>query len=156
MATFSNQKTVKINKVPWDKDSRYTKIDLQALNIAVASLPPSALPMWLYLNGNGDRFEVRLSRVYMMGAYNFTKRQYYDSIEYLKDRGYLVERNGGWSFYELPQAAKDVADMIKEKKIKRHQFSFQADAGGAAHAQEVKNPHGRIPADDNDDEEFEF
>lgn len=104
-----NQKRVRIAKrTPRDKDHLYAMMNIDALSAAVRMLKGSALKMWLYFNKNQDEYEFELSQK-ACSEWGIKKDGYYDGIEELIKRGYLVPTHWGsnlYCFYEMPTEQK--------------------------------------------------
>lgn len=98
-----NQKIVKIKKD--ETGFLYTKITLDALEIAMATLKECGLKMWLYLNKNQAGFQLELSPK-ACESWGLKKSSYYRGLEELREHGYLVpiaEGSDIYYFYEFPR-----------------------------------------------------
>lgn len=104
-----NQKKVRIApRTPRDKDNLYAMMNIDALSAAVRMLKGSALKMWLYFNKNQDEYEFELSQK-ACSEWGIKKDSYYDGIDELINKGYLVPTH--WTsnvylFYEIPTEQK--------------------------------------------------
>ena len=59
--TSPNQKRITIQKEKCDKENYYTKINLNALELAAIDLKAGAFKMWVYLSKNQNGFNIALS-----------------------------------------------------------------------------------------------
>ena len=100
-----NQKIIKINKEPCDKEHLYTSINLHALQLAILDLRGEAFKLWLYLSKNQNLYQFELSQKAVTDWTGISRATYYRAIEELTSKGYLVQNDGSslYTFYELPQ-----------------------------------------------------
>lgn len=87
-------------------------MNLDALQQAMKTLKGSSLKMWLYFNKNQEHYAFELSRADCL-EWGIKKDSYYDGIEELIEKGYLVQSREGsnlYTFYELPHTEKPNSD----------------------------------------------
>ena len=101
-----NQKKIRIaTRTKRNKDNLYAMMNIDALQAAVCHLKGSALKMWLYFNKNQDNFELGLSQK-ACAAWGIKKDSYYDGVEELIKKRYLLPTHWGsnvYYFYESPK-----------------------------------------------------
>lgn len=101
--SYTNQKTIQISKEPCDQISKYAKINLDALQNAMAKLKKmGSLKLWLYLskNQNGYKFDLSCAECNKWGLKPDT---YHDAVRDLEDKGFLKKCTGNfYFFYENP------------------------------------------------------
>lgn len=104
-----NQKEVKVNKEPCNKNNIYAAINLQAMEQAAINLDAPSFKLWVYFAKNQNGYEFALSSKDVADTFGMKRDQYNRAIEKLIAGGYLVEMGGSkWSFNELaPQAAPE-------------------------------------------------
>ena len=116
-----NQRAININKLPTDdKENFYTKIRLDALEIAMSTLTPKAFELYMYLAKNKNGFILQLSKVDFLKWTNLSESSYRRAFEELVNIGYLIPKHGTttkYDFYELPQE--------EEKKGQEHLKKFR-------------------------------
>ena len=104
--SFPNQKKIRIApRTKRNKDNLYAMMNIDALQAAVCHLKGSALKMWLYFNKNQGNFELELSQK-ACAAWGIKKDSYYDGIEELINKRYLLPTHWGsnvYYFYEFPK-----------------------------------------------------
>ena len=102
-----NQKKIRIAKrTKRSKTNLYATMNIDALQAAVRNLKGSALKMWLYFNKNQEDFELELSQK-ACAAWGIKKDSYYDGIEELTRKRYLLPTHWGsnvYYFYESPKS----------------------------------------------------
>lgn len=108
-----NQKIVEIGtRTARNGNNLYATMNLDALQQAMKTLKGSSLKMWLYFNKNQERYAFELSRADCL-EWGIKKDSYYDGIEELIEKGYLVQSREGsnlYTFYELPHTGKPNSD----------------------------------------------
>lgn len=101
--SYTNQKTIQISKEPCDQISKYAKINLDALQNAMAKLKKmGSLKLWLYLskNQNGYKFDLSCAECNKWGLKPDT---YHDAVRDLENKGFLKKCTGNfYIFYENP------------------------------------------------------
>lgn len=108
-----NQKIVQIGeRTARNGRNLYATVNLDALQQAMKTLKGSSLKMWLYLNKNQKDYALELSRAACL-EWGIKKDSYYDGIEELIEKGYLIRNNEGsnlYTFYESPRTEKPNSD----------------------------------------------
>lgn len=108
-----NQKIVEIGtRTARNGNNLYATMNLDALQQAMKTLKGSSLKMWLYFNKNQEHYAFELSRADCL-EWGIKKDSYYDGIEELIEKGYLVQSREGsnlYTFYELPHTGKPNSD----------------------------------------------
>ena len=109
MASYPNQKTVKIVKSEVDKLHPYTMINIDALKQLLNSdLSDRAVRLWLCFASNQDGYEFELSPAYIQKEWGFSDSTYKRAKTDLVDARYLVQKqNGSWEFHDFPQRKWD-------------------------------------------------
>jgi len=79
----SNQKTVKVEKEPCDKNNFYTAINLDALNYSASVLSGDGFKMWVYFSKNRPGYEFELSSKHAEETFLLSKRRYDNAIKEL-------------------------------------------------------------------------
>lgn len=105
LATYPNQKRVKIIKNETDKLHPYAIINIEALrHIVNSNLSDRAVRLWLCFASNQDGYEFELSPAYIQKEWGFSDSTYKRAKADLVAAGYLRQTmNGNWEFYEMPQ-----------------------------------------------------
>ena len=86
-----NQKIVEIGtRTARNGNNLYATMNLDALQQAMKTLKGSSLKMWLYFNKNQEHYAFELSRADCL-EWGIKKDSYYDGIEELIEKGYLVQ-----------------------------------------------------------------
>ena len=108
-----NQKVVQIGKrTARNGNNLYATMNLDALQQAMKTLKGSSLKMWLYFNKNQEHYAFELSRADCL-EWGIKKDSYYDGIEELIEKAYLVQSREGsnlYTFFELPHTGKPNSD----------------------------------------------
>ena len=108
-----NQKIVEIGtRTARNGNNLYATMNLDALQQAMKTLKGSSLKMWLYFNKNQEHYAFELSRADCL-EWGIKKDSYYDGIEELIEKGYLVQSREGsnlYTFQELPHTEKPNSD----------------------------------------------
>ena len=108
-----NQKIVEIGtRTARNGNNLYATMNLDALQQAMKTLKGSSLKMWLYFNKNQEHYAFELSRADCL-EWGIKKDSYYDGIEELIEKGYLVQSREGsnlYTFYELSHTEKPNSD----------------------------------------------
>ena len=76
------------------------------------TLKGSSLKMWLYLNKNQEHYALELSRAACL-EWGIKKDSYYDGIEELIEKGYLIRKcdeSNLYTFYESPRTENQNSD----------------------------------------------
>ena len=107
--TVPNQKVVRIEKAPCNKNNKYTMINLDALNKAMNDLSNAELGVWLYFAKNQNGYEFALSRQ-DAAEWNISKTTYHRAIKTFIDKKYLVAdkpNSNHYTFHEIPEKGID-------------------------------------------------
>lgn len=101
---------IKINKQEKYDDGEFYKASRVGTTAAYQDLHKSAaLGLYLYFNMNKNNFELDLFRVHVEKEMGIKKTAYYDALQTLKEKGYLVLRENQfgeesvYDFYEIPR-----------------------------------------------------
>lgn len=105
--TVPNQKVVKVNKEPCNKNNLYAAINLQAMEQAAQALDAPSFKLWIYFSKNQNSFEFALSSKDVADTFGMKRDQYNGAIEKLIKKGYLINIEGNrYSFNEIPVVGK--------------------------------------------------
>ena len=100
--TVPNQKVVKINKEPCNKNNLYAAINLQAMEKAAIDLDAAGFKLWIYFAKNQCGYEFALSSKDVLDSFGMKRDQYNSAIEKLTKKGYLVKIEGNkYTFNEV-------------------------------------------------------
>lgn len=99
MPTTPNQQIVIVSKCATDKQHPYTIINLEAMDLALATLKGCDLALWLYIAKNQNKYSFALSRVDFCRSTAYSKNSYHNAIASLKEKGYLVQKEDGSNVY---------------------------------------------------------
>ena len=126
MATTSNQQIVIVSKCNADKQHPYTVINLEAMDLALATLKGCDLTLWLYIAKNQNRYSFALSCVDFCRSTAFSSSSYHRAITSLKEKGYLVQKEVGsniYIFYEGGSSIPSKEDVeIEIPQLKQEQI----------------------------------
>ena len=95
-------KEFSIIKTKMDNDHPYYKANKSASQEAMVSLSRSAFYLYSYFLQNDDGWVGTLRRAHVMKITGLSKSAYYRAMDELIDKGYLVDTNDGYEFYENP------------------------------------------------------
>ena len=109
MASYPNQKRIRIVKSEVDKLHPYTMINIEALKQLMNSdLSDRAIKLWLCFASNQDGYEFELSPAYIQKEWGFSDSTYKRAKNDLLDARYLVVSEGGiLEFHDFPQRKWD-------------------------------------------------
>ena len=99
MATVPNQQIVIVSKCAADKQHPYTIINLEAMDLALATLKGCDLALWLYIAKNQNKYSFALSRVDFCRNTAYSKNSYHNAVASLKEKGYLVQKENESNIY---------------------------------------------------------
>ena len=100
-----NQKTVQLAKrEKRDANHLYAMMNIDALQEAIKSLKGSGLKLWLYFNKNQDNYRFELSRA-DCEKWGIKKDSYYNGVEELQKKGFLVQDHLGSSLFWFHEKA---------------------------------------------------
>lgn len=123
MISNPNQKIVKVNKEPCNKNNLYAMYNIKALRYAMQDLKGEAFKMWCYLNKNQQGFTFALSKVDALQWGIGCKSSYDRAIQELINKGYLVVIEGNrYNFYETPKEEEYIITVNKNDE--NSVFSF--------------------------------
>ena len=126
--TFPNQNIVIVKKSPCKNNFLQVNNEewMQASKDCGKSF--NAFKLWLYLAANEIGYEKALSPVAVEKVLDMKKTSYYDSIEKLREKGYLVDIGGNkLAFYTTP--------FNSDEKEEKDQNSVEAES----HTSNFKN-----------------
>ena len=92
--TVPNQKIVKVEKEPCDKNHIYAAINIAAMEQAAQELEAGAFKLWCYFAKNQDSYEFALSSKDVLDTFGMKIKQYNNAVDKLKECGYLVSAGG--------------------------------------------------------------
>ena len=101
-----NQKIVSVNKELTDKEHKYIRMNIQAMDYALKDCKGALLKVWMYFAMNMDGYKFELSSAAVCAACSITDKTYRECIKELVKRGYLVQRAkpaNYYDFYEIPR-----------------------------------------------------
>lgn len=105
MQTYENQKIITTKCALHDTQNIYAKINIEAMECAMALLKPNTFKVWCYMAKNQNNYTFALSCVDACRFCKISKPTYLACIQELIDTGYLVNTHGNsYDFYEkLPE-----------------------------------------------------
>ena len=92
MAAVPNQQIVIVSKCDADKQHPYTVINLEAMDLALATLKGCDLTLWLYIAKNQNKYSFALSCADFCRSTAFSPSSYHRAVISLKEKGYLVQK----------------------------------------------------------------
>lgn len=106
---FPNQRIIKTQKEPSNKENLYSIVNIQALQNAIKVLDERALLLWLYLNKNQNNYMYGLSVVDIVNNWElYSEATYRRAFKDLVEKGFLEQvDNDDYIFYEYPQRYKN-------------------------------------------------
>lgn len=123
MASFANQRTVKIHKPVYD--GSFVQVSIDEWQEAFDLLTKSGFGLYLYCCGNMDGYKLELSSAAVQNALHVSDSSYRRAVEELLEHGYFIQKtNTKYDFYTTPQPTSYVPKPKKAKK--------KIDGGGAA------------------------
>ena len=100
--TVPNQKIIKVNKQPCNKQNLYTMINIKALQTAAQNLDAGAFKLWIYFAENQNSYEFALSNKAVEEDFGMKRTQYNNAINSLIKAGYIIQDKGNkYNFYEI-------------------------------------------------------
>ena len=121
MASFPNQRTVRIHKPKYE--GNFVQIDIDDWQEAFATLTRSGFGLYLYCCGNQDGYKLELSSAAVQNALLISDSSYRRAVEELLEKGYFIQNtNTKYDFFTTPQPTSYVPKPKKKK----------ASGGGAA------------------------
>ena len=121
MASFANQKTVKIHKPVYD--GSFVQVSIDEWQEAFDLLTKSGFGLYLYCCGNQDGYKLELSSAAVQNALHISDSSYRRAVEELLEKGYFIQNTTTkYDFYTTPQPTSYVPKPKKKK----------ASEGGAA------------------------
>lgn len=95
MKTVPNQRIIKINKSPTDKQHLYTTNNLQALFDAMHNLTSfCGFKLYMYLAKNQNNYDLALSSTDFCESASCSMTAYNTAFKELVDKGYLIQKAG--------------------------------------------------------------
>ena len=126
MASFPNQRTVRIHKPKYE--GNFVQIDIDDWQEAFATLTRSGFGLYLYCCGNQDGYKLELSSAAVQNALLISDSSYRRAVEELLEKGYFIQNtNTKYDFFTTPQPTSYVPKPKKKKA---------SDGGAAAPALE--------------------
>ena len=106
--TVPNQKTITTKGALHDKQNLYAKLNIEAMQVAMALLKPNAFKLWCYMAKNQNDYTFALSCADACTFCKMSKPTYLSAVDELIATGYLVNTQGNhYNFYEkLPEEEK--------------------------------------------------
>ena len=121
MASFPNQRTVRIHKPKYE--GNFVQVDIDDWQEAFSTLTRSGFGLYLYCCGNQDGYKLELSSAAVQNALHISDSSYRRAVEELLEKGYFIQRTTTkYDFYTTPQPTSYVPKPKKKK----------ASGGGAA------------------------
>lgn len=121
--TFSNQKTITTKSAKHDKENIYAKINIEAMEQAMALLKPNTYKLWCYMAKNQNNYTFALSCVDACKFCKMSKPTYLDCVQELIAAGFLVNTSGNhYDFFEM--LPKEEAMEVTVKKNGSEDFYF--------------------------------
>lgn len=118
-----NQKVIKVNKEPCNKNNLYAMYNLDALLYAMQDLKGETFKMWCYLNKNQQGYTFALSKVDAVQWGIGSKSSYDRAIGELINKGYLVAiEDNKYNFFEMPKEEEIIITV--NKSLRSQVFSF--------------------------------
>lgn len=116
--TVPNQKIVKVEKQPCDKQHIYAAINIAAMEQAAQTLDAGAFKLWCYFAKNQDGFQFALSSKDVLESFGMKIKQYNNAVAELKEKGYLTETSGNhYTFNEVAVNTKKDNEEKKENAV---------------------------------------
>lgn len=103
--TVPNQKIVKVQKAPADKNNLYSIINIEAAHNAMKDLSETkaGFMLWYYFAENQNGYEFALSSKAVENATGIKIKAYNSAIAAMIEKGYLVNTKGEYYvFHEIP------------------------------------------------------
>lgn len=76
-----------------------------------------SLALYLYLASNMDNYRLELSPQAILNAIGMPRSTYYKKLQLLKDKGYIMEKQGNvLEFYEVPQEKNHLKSGLSQEK----------------------------------------
>lgn len=118
METYPNQKQIKVQKEPSNKQNKYAIFNIVALQNAMIELSPNAFKLWCYINKNQDGYTFALSKVEAIKWGIGSVSSYNRAVAELKEKRFLVEteKKNNYIFYELPPEDKKIIITVKKEQ----------------------------------------
>lgn len=119
--TVPNQRIIKVNKAPTNRENLYTTNNLSAIDEAARRLGSyGGFKLYIYLAKNQNNYTFALSSKDFMEWSGMGKQAYTTAFDELVNQGYLIrseEQKNLYSFYdksqkEEPQERKDIDNVI--------------------------------------------
>lgn len=114
MASFPNQRTVRIHKPKYE--GNFVQIDIDDWQEAFATLTRSGFGLYLYCCGNQDGYKLELSSAAVQNALHISDSSYRRAVDELLEKGYFIQNtNTKYDFYTTPQPTSYVPKPKKKK-----------------------------------------
>ena len=126
MASFPNQRTVRIHKPKYE--GNFVQVDIDEWQEAFDHLTRISFGLYLYCCGNQDGYKLALSSAAVQNALHISDSSYRRAVEELLEKGYFIQNTTTkYDFYTSPQPTSYVPKPKKKKA---------SDGGAAAPALE--------------------
>ena len=110
--TVPNQNVVTIHREAAKSD--FLGIKNENWQEAARDLGAHALMLYLYLASNKNEYVLALSPAAIKKAIGMARSTYYDQLDKLIKKGYLVQTSGnGYEFYEVSQIPKEESCLMR-------------------------------------------
>ena len=114
MASFANQRTVKIHKTKYE--GNFLQVSIDEWQEAYATLTRSGFGLYLYCCSNADNFGLELSSAAFQKALYTSDSSYRRAVEELLEKGYFIKKTDTkYDFYTSPQQTTYVPKPKKKK-----------------------------------------
>lgn len=92
----------------------------QGEKIAMKSLSPSALKIYLFVTANANGYHFLLTSNGVIAELGFSRRTYTSAMKELIDQGFLIKREDGsevWDFYDNPPVKESISvNVVKTQE----------------------------------------
>lgn len=119
MKTVPNQRIIKINKSPTDKQHLYTTNNLQALFEAMRNLTSfCGFKLYMYLAKNQNNYDLALSSTDFCECAGCSMTAYNTAFKELVDKGYLIQKAGTSNIFTFVDRVGNKEIEIKTQEVK--------------------------------------
>ena len=101
MASYANQKSIKINRIKVDNKQSYLHVQKDSLMNAALELNGVSFKLYMYFLCNKNDFELDFSPQHFVNSFGGTVRSTHDAFEELVKSGYLVPIEGRSKHYNF-------------------------------------------------------
>lgn len=108
ITVYPNQKVITTHKASCDKEHIYTKINIEAMNLAARNFhgkEAGGFLLWCYFARHIDNYTFAFSPELANEEFGLTDGVCSNAISLLREKGYLKRTEGQtqFAFYEMPQ-----------------------------------------------------